>query len=208
MWMTQNESSKLWLSVLTELQNRGLKDIFIACCDGLTGFPDAIEAVFPKPQVQLCIVHRVRNLLSYVSYKDRKAVAADLKLIYTSATEAEAEQQLVAFAEKWDKQYPTISRSWLNHWQQIIPFFAFPVEIRRAIYTTNAIESLNMTLRKVIKNHRSFPTDDAALKVIYLAMENIAKKWTMPIKDWKAALNRFAVAPLHEVFAYEDRFST
>jgi putative transposase len=201
MWMTQNESSKFWLSVLTELQNRGLKDIFIACCDGLTGFPDAIEAVFPKTQVQLCIVHMVRNSLSYVSYKDRKAVAADLKLIYTAATEAEAEQQLVAFAEKWDKQYPTISRSWMNHWQNIIPFFAFPAEIRKAIYTTNAIESLNMTLRKVIKNHRSFPTDDAALKVIYLAMENIAKKWTMPIKDWKAALNRFAIA-------YEDRFST
>jgi putative transposase len=200
MWMTQNESSKFWLSVLTELQNRGLKDIFIACCDGLTGFPDAIEAVFPKTQVQLCIVHRVRNSLSYVSYKDRKAVAADLKLIYTSATETEAEQQLVAFAEKWDKQYPTISRSWMNHWQNIIPFFAFPAEIRKAIYTTNAIESLNMTLRKVIKNHRSFPTDDAAMKVVYLAIENIAKKWTMPIKDWKAALNRFAIA-------YEDRFT-
>jgi putative transposase len=200
MWMTQNESSKFWLSVMTELQNRGLKDILIACCDGLTGFPDAIEAVFPKTQVQLCIVHMVRNSLSYVSYKDRKAVAADLKLIYTSATEAEAEQQLVAFAEKWDKQYPTISRSWMNHWQNIIPFFAFPSEIRKAIYTTNAIESVNMTLRKVIKNHRSFPTDDAAMKVIYLAMENIAKKWTMPIKDWKAALNCFAIA-------YEDRFT-
>jgi putative transposase len=200
MWMTQNASSKFWLSVLTELQNRGLKDIFIACCDGLTGFPDAIEAVFPKTQVQLCIVHMVRNCLSYVSYKDRKAVATDLKLIYTSATEAEAEQQLGAFAEKWDKQYPTISRSWMNHWQPIIPFFAFPSEIRRAIYTTNAIESLNMTLRKVIKNHRSFPTDEAAMKVIYLAMDNIAKKWTMPIKDWKAALNRFAIV-------YEDRFT-
>lgn len=200
LWMTQTESSKFWLSVLTELQNRGLKDIFIACCDGLTGFPDAIEAVFPKTQVQLCIVHLVRNALSYVSYKDRKAVAADLRLIYTSATEAEAEQQLVAFADKWDKQYPTISRSWINHWQTIIPFFAFPAEIRKAIYTTNAIESLNMTLRRVIKNHRSFPTDKAALKVIYLAMDNIAKKWTMPIRDWKAALNRFAIA-------YEDRFS-
>jgi putative transposase len=193
MWMTQNESAKFWLSVLTELQNRGLKDIFIACCDGLTGFPNAIEAVFPKTQVQLCIVHMVRNSLSYVSYKDRKAVAADLKLIYTARTETEAEQQLIAFAEKWDKQYPTISRSWMNHWQRIIPFFAFPAEIRKAIYTTNAIESLNMTLRKVIKNHRSFPTDEAAMKVIYLAIHNISKKWTMPIKDWKAALNRFAL---------------
>lgn len=158
MWMTQNESAKFWLQALTELQNRGLRDIFIACCDGLTGFPDAIEAVFPQTSVQLCIVHLVQNSLSYVSYKDRKAVAADLKLIYTASTQTEAEQRLVEFAEKWDKQYPTISKSWLNHWQRIIPFFAFPPEIRKAIYTTNAIESVNMTLRKVIKNHRAFST--------------------------------------------------
>jgi putative transposase len=187
--MTQNESAKFWLSILTELQQRGLKDIFIACCDGLTRFPDAIEAVFPKTQVQLCIVHMVRNSLSYVSYKDRKVVAADLRLIYTAATEVEAEQQLIVFAEKWDKPYPIISRSWMNHWARIIPFFAFPDEIRRAIYTTNAIESLNMTLRKVIKNHRAFPTDESALKVAYLAMHNVAKKWTMPIPTWKPALN-------------------
>lgn len=199
MWMTQNESAKFWLAILTELQNRGLRDIFIACCDGLTGFADAIEAVFPKTQVQLCIVHLVRNSLSYVSYKDRKAVATDLRLIYTAATETEAEQQLVAFAEKWDKQYPIISRSWMNHWTRVIPFFAFPPEIRRAIYTTNAIESLNMTLRKVIKNHRAFPTDESALKVVYLAMQNIAKNWTMPISNWKPALNRFAIV-------YEERF--
>lgn len=199
MWMTQNESAKFWLAILTELQNRGLKDIFIACVDGLTGFADAIEAIFPKTTVQLCIVHMVRNSLSYVSYKDRKAVAADLRLIYTASTEAQAEQQLVNFAEKWDKQYPTISKSWMNHWQRIIPFFAFPLEIRKAIYTTNAIESLNMTLRKVLKNHRAFPTDESALKVVYLAIANIAKKWTMPIKDWKAALNRFAIE-------FEDRF--
>lgn len=199
MWMTQNESSKFWLQVLTELQNRGLKDIFIACCDGLTGFPEAIEALFPQTAVQLCIVHMVRNSLSYVSYKDRKAVAADLRLIYTACTEAEAEQHLVAFAEKWDKQYPTISKSWLTHWQRIIPFFAFPSEIRKAIYTTNAIESMNMTLRKVLKNHRAFPTDESALKVVYLAIQNISKKWTMPIRDWRPALNQFAIA-------YEDRF--
>ncbi|MBD1997226.1 IS256 family transposase [Leptolyngbya sp. FACHB-541] len=198
-WMSQNESAKFWLAVLTELQNRGLKDIFIACCDGLTGFPDAIEAVFPKTQVQLCIVHMVRNSLGYVSYKDRKAVAADLRLIYTASTESEAEQHLVAFAEKWDKQYPTISKSWLNHWQRIIPFFAFPAEIRKAIYTTNAIESMNMTLRKVLKNRRAFPTDESALKVVYLAIQNISKKWTMPIRDWRPALNQFAIA-------YEDRF--
>ncbi len=199
MWMTQNESAKFWLSILTELHNRGLKDIFIACVDGLTGFADAVEAIFPKTQVQLCIVHMVRNSLSYVSYKDRKAVAADLRLIYTASTEAEAEQHLVSFAEKWDKQYPTISKSWLNHWSHIIPFFAFPPEIRKAIYTTNAIESVNMTLRKVLKNHRAFPTDESALKVIYLAIQNISKKWTMPIKDWKPALNRFAII-------YDDRF--
>jgi len=199
MWMTQNESSKFWLQVLTELQNRGLKDIFIACCDGLTGFPEAIEALFPKTTVQLCIVHMVRNSLSYVSYKDRKAVAADLRLIYTASTETEAEGHLVAFAEKWDKQYPTISKSWLTHWKRIIPFFAFPAEIRKAIYTTNAIESMNMTLRKVLKNHRAFPTDESALKVVYLAIQNISKKWTMPIRDWRPALNQFAIA-------YEDRF--
>jgi len=193
LWMTQNESSKFWLSVLTELQNRGVKDIFIACVDGLTGFPDAIEAVFPQTQVQLCIVHLVRNALSYVSYKDRRAVAAGLKTIYAAVTESEAEQALILFDERWDKQYPMISKSWMNHWQRIIPFFAFPADIRKAIYTTNAIESLNMTLRKVLRNHRSFPTDESAMKVIYLAIHNISKKWTMPIRDWKAALNRFAI---------------
>jgi putative transposase len=192
-WMTQNESSKFWLSVVTELNNRGVKDIFIACVDGLTGFPEAIEAVFPQTRVQLCIVHLVRNSLSYVSYKDRKAVAADLKLVYAAATESEAEQALVDFAERWDKQYPTISKSWLNHWQRVIPFFAFPGDIRKAIYTTNAIESMNMTLRKVLRNHRSFPSDESVMKVIYLAIQNISKKWTMPIRDWKAALNRFAI---------------
>ena len=185
-WMTTNESSKFWLSVVTELHNRGVKDIFIACVDGLTGFPEAIEAVFPQTRVQLCIVHLLRNSLSYVSYKDRKAVAADLKLVYAAATESEAEQALVDFAERWDKQYPTISKSWLNHWQRVIPFFAFPADIRKAIYTTNAIESMNMTLRKVLRNHRSFPTDESVMKVIFLAIQNISKKWTMPVRDWSA----------------------
>jgi putative transposase len=193
MWMTQNESSKFWLSVLSELSHRGVKDIFIACVDGLTGFPAAIEAVFPQTQVQLCIVHMVRNSLSYVSYKDRKAVAAGLKTVYGSATASEAEQALVEFAERWDKQYPTLSKSWMHHWERIIPFFAFPADIRKAIYTTNAIESMNMTLRKVLRNHRSFPSDESVMKVIYLAIHNIAKKWTMPIRDWKRALNRFAI---------------
>jgi putative transposase len=135
----------------------------------------------------------VRNSLSDVSDKDRKAVAADLKTIYTSATATKAEQALVDFAERWDKQYPTISKSWINHWNRVIPFFAFPPDTRKAIYTTNAIESMNMTLRKVLRNHRSFPSDESAMKVIYLAIANISKKWTMPIRDWKAALNRFAI---------------
>jgi putative transposase len=192
-WITQNESAKFWLSVLTDLQNRGVKDIFIACCDGLTGFPAAIESLFPKTQVQLCIVHMVRNSLKYVSYKDRRAVAADLKTIYSAATEAGAEQALMQFAQTWDKQYPSISKSWLAHWAQITPFFAFPSDIRKAIYTTNAIESVNMTLRKVLRNHRNFPTDESAIKVIFLALQNISKKWTMPIRDWKRALNCFAI---------------
>ena len=191
MWMSQKESSKFWLSVMTELQNRGVKDIFIACVDGLTGFRSAIEAVFPQTRVQLCIVHLVRNSLRYVSYKDRKAVAADLKLVYGAATESQAEQALVNFGEVWDKKYPTISKSWLNHWQQVIPFFAFPEDIRKAIYTTNTIESMNMTLRKVLKNRRCFPTDESVMKVIYLAVQNLSRKWTMPIKNWKGALNRF-----------------
>ena len=217
-WMTQNESSKFWLSVMTELQNRGVKDIFIACVDGLTGFPDAIEAVFPRTRVQLCIVHLIRNSLRYVSWKDRKAIgsatarsaiAHDLKTVYGAATESEAEQALVDFdgearcfasslcnrrvGERWDKQYPTISKSWLNHWERVIPFFAFPHDIRRAIYTTNAIESINMSLRKVLRNHRSFPTDESVMKVIFLAVNNLSKKWTMPIRNWKSALNRFAI---------------
>jgi putative transposase len=198
-WITQNESAKFWLSVLTDLQNRGVKDIFIACCDGLTGFPAAIESLFPKTQVQLCIVHMVRNSLKYVSYKDRKAVAADLKTIYRAATEETAEQALMQFAQTWDSQYPTISKSWLAHWPQITPFFAFPQDIRKAIYTTNAIESMNMTLRKVLRNHRNFPSDEAAFKVIFLALQNISQKWTMPIRDWKRALNCFAIH-------FEDRF--
>ena len=193
LWMTENESSKFWLSVLTELQNRGVKDIFIACVDGLTGFPEAIETVFPQTRVQLCIVHMVRNALSYVSYKDRRAVAADLKTIYSAATALDAEAALMDFATTWDARYPTISKSWMAHWERIIPFFAFPADIRKAIYTTNAIESLNMTLRKVLRNHRSFPTDESAMKVIFLAINNISKKWTMPIRDWKSALNRFAI---------------
>jgi putative transposase len=193
MWIAQTEGAKFWLQVLTELQNRGVKDIFIACVDGLTGLPEAIETVYPHTRVQLCMVHLVRNSLRYVSYKHTKAVATDLKAIYSASTETEAEFNLELFAEKWDGFYPNISKSWRTHWSRVIPLFAFPEDIRKVIYTTNAIESVNMTLRKVTRNHRIFPSDEAVYKVVYLALRNIAKKWTMPIHDWKPALNRLTV---------------
>jgi putative transposase len=193
MWVSENEGAKFWLQVVTELKNRGLQDIFIACVDGLKGFPEAIETVYPETQVQLCIVHMVRNSLRFVSWKQRKQVAADLKLIYQSATAEQAEMELTAFEAKWDKTHPTISMSWRRNWAQVIPFFAYPADIRKVIYTTNTIESLNMSLRKVTKNRGSFPTDEAMLKLLYLALKNIAKKWTLPIRDWKAAMNRFTI---------------
>jgi putative transposase len=193
MWMSEHEGAKFWLAVFTELHNRDTRDCFIACVDGLTGLPEAIETVFAQTRVQLCMVHLVRNSLKYVSYKHRKAVATDLKAIYSASTEAEAEFNLELFAEKWDQQYPTISKSWRAQWARVIPLFAFSEDIRKVIYTTNAIESLNMTLRKVTRNHRIFPSDEAVYKVLYLAIQNIAKKWTMPIREWKPALNRFAL---------------
>jgi putative transposase len=193
MWLAQSEGAKFWLSVLTELQNRGVKDLFIACVDGLTGFPEAIEAVYPQTRVQLCMVHLVRNSLRYVSYKHMKEVATDLKAIYSASTEIEAELNLELFVEKWDARYPSISKSWRAHWVRVIPLFAFPEDIRKVIYTTNAIESLNMTLRKVTRNHRIFPSDEAVYKVVYLAVRNLSKNWTMPIHNWKPALNRLAV---------------
>lgn len=193
MWMAETEGAKFWMNVLTEIQNRGVKDIFITCIDGLSGFPEAIEAVFPKTTVQLCIVHLVRNSLKYVPWKDRKLVASDLKQIYGSVSQEEAEAELTAFRDKWDKKYPSISRIWLNHWDNIIPIFSFPQDIRRVIYTTNAIESLNSVIRKAIKNRKIFPNDASALKTIYLAVKQAAKKWTMPIANWPQALNRFAI---------------
>lgn len=192
-WTSENEGAKFWLSITTELKNRGIKDIFIACVDGLKGFPEAIETVFPKTQVQLCLVHLVRLSLAYVSYKDRKAVATDLKLIYRAATIAEAEEQLATFGAKWDVRYPSIAKSWRTNWARVVPMFGFPDEIRRAVYTTNAIESLNMSLRKVIKTRASFPNDEAAFKLLYLALRNIAKKWTMPIPNWSGAMQAFTI---------------
>jgi putative transposase len=193
LWIAQTEGAKFWLQVVTELKNRGVKDILIACVDGLKGFPEAIENVFPQTVVQLCIVHLVRHSLNYVNWKERKEVARDLKTIYTSATDAEAEQRLAEFSMKWDAKYPMIGKSWQSNWTRVIPFFAHPPEIRKVIYTTNAIESLNMSLRKVTKARGSFPNDEAVFKLLYLALRNIAKKWTMPVQDWKAALNRFAI---------------
>jgi putative transposase len=192
-WLSKNEGAKFWLGVVTELHNRGIKDIFIACVDGLKGFPEAIEAVFPQTQVQLCIVHMIRNSVRFVNWQDRKAICADLKLIYTAATEQEAQTALEAFGEKWDKKYPTISRMWWRHWHNVIPFIDYPEDIRKAIYTTNAIESVNRSIRKVIKTKGVFPSEDSVLKIFYLALENISKKWTMPIRNWNAALNQFAI---------------
>ena len=193
MWIAQNEGAKFWLQVMTELQNRGVQDILIASVDGLKGFPEAINTIFSETQVQLCIVHMVRYSLRFVSYKDRKELVRDLKKIYRAITEKKAALELDNFAKKWDNKYPLISKSWRENWEHIIPFFDYPEDIRRAIYTTNAIESLNRNIRKIIKTRASFPNDDAALKLIYLAIQDISKKWTMPIRDWGAALNRFAI---------------
>jgi putative transposase len=193
LWLAQTEGAKFWLQVVTELRNRGVQDIFIACVDGLKGFPEAIEAVFPQAAVQLCIVHMVRHSLNYVSWKRRPEVAADLKRIYQSATADEAEQRLGEFEAKWDAEYLPIGQSWRRNWARLIPFFDYPPEIRKVIYTTNAIESVNMSLRKLTKNRGSFPSDEALLKLFYLALRNISQKWTMPIRDWKAALTRFTI---------------
>ncbi|WP_062268145.1 IS256 family transposase [Endozoicomonas arenosclerae] len=198
MWLSENEGAKFWLSVLTELQNRGVQDILIACVDGLKGFPDAINSVFPQAQIQLCIVHMVRNSMKYVPFKDYKAVAAGLKTIYQSVTEEEALQSLSKFDEQWDSKYPQISRSWNNHWDHLRTLFNYPMDIRKAIYTTNAIESLNSVVRKATSKRKVFPTDDSARKVVYLAIMEASKKWTMPIRNWKPALNRFMIE-------FEDR---
>jgi len=193
LWIVENEGSKFWLGILTELQNRGVRDILIACVDGLTGFPEAIEAVFPRTLVQLCIVHLVRNSVKYVSSKDRKAVAGDLKRIYQSVSAEEAQLELKAFGAQWDDKYPSISRLWERHWARITPFFDFPPEIRRVIYTTNAIESLNSVIRKAVQNRKIFPNDKSALKTVFLATKQAARKWTMPIHNWGQAMNRFAI---------------
>ena len=194
MWLSENEGAKFWLGILTELQNRGLKDILIACVDGLKGFPEAIQAVYPQTQIQLCIVHMVRYSMKLVPWRDYKAVTADLKRVYQSTTEEEALQELDALEAKWTDKYPQISRSWRQNWDNLNTLFNYPEGIRKAIYTTNAIESLNSVIRKSIKKRKLFPSDDAAKKVVYLAVREASKKWTMPIRNWPLALNHFLIA--------------
>ena len=193
LWLSESEGAKFWLSVFTELHHRGVTDCFVACVDGLQGLPEAIEAVFPKTQVQLCIVPKVRNSLKYVPWKERRAVAADLRAIYGAATLPDAEHALERFAERWDAKYPAISPSWLADWDRLTVFFDYPPAIRRAIYTTNAIESLNYSLRKVLKGRSAFPNDESIIKVLYRGLQHVAKKWTQPIPEWKAALNQFVI---------------
>lgn len=193
-WIEQTEGAKFWLRVMTELKNRGVEDILIAVVDGLKGFPQAINAIFPQAQIQTCIVHLIRNSLEFVGWKERKLVAAELKNVYRATTEVEAAQALEAFAAgTWGLKYPTITAIWRRQWQEVIPFFAYPLEVRRIMYTTNAIESLNMQIRKVIKNRGHFPNDEAATKLIWLALRNISKNWKMPAITWRAAKNQFAI---------------
>ena len=199
-WIAENEGAKFWAQVLAELNNRGIKDVGIFCVDGLTGFPQAIEGVFPKADVQLCMVHMVRNSLKYVSCKDSKAVARDLKEIYQAGTLEGAEAALLRFEEQWKKKYPAVSELWIRHWENVIPIFSYPAEIRKVIYTTNAIESLNSAIKKRIKGHRIFSSDESAIKAVWLAVVQASKKWTMPLRDWKKALNYFYVK-------FMDRFS-
>lgn len=193
LWLAETEGAKFWLSVFNELKTRGVEDCFIACVDGLKGLPEAIETVYPQTRVQLCIVHQVRNSLKYVTWKDRKAVAASLRGIYTAPTEEAARAALDAFSDQWGAQYPAIAPAWQRNWERLIPFFDYPPAIRKVVYTTNAIESLNYSLRKVIKGRGAFPHDDAIRKLLYLGLKNVSKKWTMPIRDWKAALNQFII---------------
>jgi transposase-like protein len=200
LWLSQNEGAKFWLSCLTDLKNRGLNDILVACIDGLSGFPEAIRAAYPRANVQLCIVHLVRAALRYVTTDDSKPVARDLKKIYQSPTVEEAEQALDEFAQAWDEKYPTIAKQWRAKWTDIITLFDFPPPIRKAIYTTNAIESVNSVIRKFTRNRKIYPNEESALKLIYMAIHEASKKWTMPITHWKQALNHFAIL-------YEDRIS-
>jgi putative transposase len=193
LWLAENEGAKFWLQVLTDLKNRGLNDIFVACVDGLVGFPEAIRAAYPQTKVQLCVVHLVRAALRYVSTEDSQAVTRDLRKIYQAATAIEAEQALQNFAQVWEEKYPTIVKMWRTKWTDIITLFDFPAPIRKAIATTNAIESVNSVIRKFTRNRKIYPNEESALKITFMAIREASKKWTMPIRDWKAALNHFAI---------------
>jgi putative transposase len=199
LWVANTEGAKFWLGAITELKNRGVQDMFIASIDGLKGFPEAIETVYPQTEIQLCIVHMVRNSCKYVSWKDRKELCADLKEIYSASTIEQAEMALKDFAAKWDAKHPSVSQLWQRNWERIIPFINYPDYIRKAIYTTNAIESVNRSLKKILKTKGAFPSDDSIFKLLYLALDKISKKWTMPIRNWKMALGQLAIR-------FEDRF--
>lgn len=199
LYLGENEGAKFWLYVLTELKNRGMDDIFILCADGLKGLPEAVETAFPKTTFQTCIVHMMRHSLNYVPYTDKKIVASDLKKIYQSNTIELAQEALDEFELTWGDKYPAIVKSWRNNWEKITPFLQYPKEIRRVIYTTNIVESLNSTLRKAVRNRGHFSTEDGIMKVLYLAIRGVSKKWSMPIREWKQALNHFAIM-------FEDRF--
>ena len=194
LWIEQTEGAKFWLKVFNDIKQRGVVDILIAVVDGLRGFPEAIEAVFPQTQIQTCIVHLIRTSLNYVGWKDRKALAAELKAIYQAVNAEAAEAALTEFEQgTWGKKFPPIAAAWRRQWTQVIPFFAYPPEVRKIIYTTNAIESLHMQLRKIVKNRGHFPSDEAATKLLYLALRNIVKDWKMPPRTWKEAANQFAI---------------
>ncbi|MGP5121245.1 IS256 family transposase, partial [Psychrobacter alimentarius] len=193
MWVSENEGAKFWLGVLTELQNRGVQDILIACVDGLKGFSEAINTVYPNTQVQLCIVHMVRYSMKFVPWKDRRKVAADLKAVYGADTLELAEANLEQFDDTWGDKYPHVVTSWRNNWEGLTVFFGYPKDIRKAIYTTNAIESLNSVIRTAVNKRKIFPSDKAAFKVVYLATQQASKKWSMPIRNWTSALNRFMI---------------
>jgi transposase-like protein len=193
LWIAENEGAKFWMGVLNDIKNRGVEDILIACMDGLTGFPEAVRAVYPDTRVQLCVVHTVRNSTRFVSYRDLKKVCADLRAVYSAASEEAGRDAFETFGETWNARYPMICQSWDAHWDDLSEFFKYPPEIRRAIYTTNAIESLNYQLRKVTKNRSTFPNDDAIFKILYLAIRNASEKWTLPIRNWGMALNQFAI---------------
>ena len=193
MWIAEHEGAKFWAQVLTELNNRGLKDVFVFCIDGLQGFPEAIEGVYPKADIQLCMVHMMRNSLRYVSYKDTKKVVRDLKEVYQSGTLEGAEAALLRFGEKWNSKYPAISEMWMRNWENLITIYSYPAEIRRVIYTTNAIESLNSVIKGRIRKHRIFNSDESALKAVWMTVIPASKKWTMPVSNWKTALNYFYV---------------